>query len=367
MATRGPAIGYTMPAMSCQPERIVVFLPNWVGDAVMFTPTLRAIRARYERAHLALLARPAPAAALAPNAWAQETIVDRGGALASACALRRRRFDLAVLGPNSFRSALLARLGGARRRLGYNRDGRGFLLTDKLAPPRSADGRFAVTPALDYYLELGAHLGCDVSDRRMELAVGDSDAARAEALLSEAGVEPGRPVVLVNPGASFGPSKLYPPERFAAVADALVDRRKAQIIINAAPSERAYADAVEAAMAHRPAANLARVDNTLGLLKAVVARSDLLITNDTGARHLAAALGASVVTIFGSTDPGWTEIGYDRERIVRVDVPCGPCQRKRCPLPVGPEHHQCMLGIAPEMVAAAAEELLDQEGPREPG
>jgi heptosyltransferase-2 len=109
--------------------------------------------------------------------------------------------------------------------------------------------------------------------------------------------------------------------------------------------------------------NLARVPNSLGLLKALVRRSNLVITNDTGPRHFAAAFGVPVVTVFGATDPGWTTIYYPRERIVRVEVPCGPCQRRTCPLPEGPRHHQCMLKIPPEMVLAAAEELLSEARP----
>ena len=103
-------------------------------------------------------------------------------------------------------------------------------------------------------------------------------------------------------------------------------------------------------MAERALLNLARAENTIGRLKALVARAELLVTNDTGPRHVAAALGTGVVTVFGSTDPDRTTIDYDRERIVRVEVPCGPCQKKHCPLPPGPDRHQCMLGIAPETV-----------------
>ena len=340
-------------------ERLVVFLPNWVGDAVMFTPALRAIRARFGPARLALAGRAAPLAALAPCPWADETIRDAGSVLALARALRRGRFDLAVLGPNSFRSALAARLAGAKRRVGYARDGRGWLLTDRLEAPRAADGSWAKTPALDYYLELAGYLGCETGDKRMELSVSAGDAAAAEELLTGAGADRARPIVLLNPGASFGASKMYPPGRFAAVADALIQRRGAQIIINAAPDEGEVAGAVERAMNESPLVNLAAVANSLGLLKALVARSKLMITNDTGPRHFAAALGVPVVTIFGATDPDWTTIYYERERIVRVRVSCGPCQRKTCRLPEGPKKHQCMLKIPPEMVLAAAEELLD--------
>ncbi|KPK85702.1 MAG: hypothetical protein AMJ81_03075 [Phycisphaerae bacterium SM23_33] len=349
-----------MLAVEAEPRRIVVFVPNWVGDAVMFTPTLRAIRARFRDSQITLFARPAPAAVLTPNPWTGNMIVDRGGFIANVRWLRRGRFELAVLGPNSFRSGLLARLGGAARRLGYSRGGRGALLTDKLDPPRDTGGTFAVVPALDYYLRLAEHLGCDVADKRMELAVADADAARADSLLSQAQADTGRPIVILNPGASFGSSKMYPAERFARVADALIERRGAQIVISAAPAERPVANAVQEAMSRSPLINLGRVGNTLGLLKAMVRRSDLMITNDTGPRHFAAAFNVPVVAIFGATDPERTTIYYDRERIVRVDVPCGPCQRKQCPLPPGPRHHQCMLKIPPEMVLAATEALLGQ-------
>ena len=349
-----------MLTMDHQPERIVAIIPNWVGDAVMFTPTLRAIQRRFDGAAISLLARPAPAAALAPCPWADEIIIDGGGLIATTRRLRRGKFDLAVLGPNSFRSALTARLGGVRRRLGYARDGRGWLLSDKLSPVRDADGDWAVTPALDYYLKLAEHLGCDVTDKRMELSVADEDGSAADRLLHDAGATHARPVVLINPGASFGPSKLYPIERFAAVADALVASRGAQVVINAAPTaeERAIARAVAAVMRRPVLINCADRDNTLGLLKALIVRADLVITNDTGPRHIAAALGTPVVTIFGATDPDWTTIDYDKERIIRVDVPCGPCRKKECLLPLGADHHQCMTKISPEMVVAAAEELL---------
>ena len=112
-------------------------------------------------------------------------------------------------------------------------------------------------------------------------------------------------------------------------------------------------------MRRAPAVSFDERDNTLGLLKSLVRRCSLVITGDTGVRHFAAAFDTPVVTLFGSTDPVWASIDYDKERIIRVDVPCAPCQKKRCPLPEGPEHHQCMEKITPEMVLAAAEELLD--------
>lgn len=350
-------------------RRIAVFLPNWVGDVVMATPAVRALRERFRDAAVTYVGRPAALATIGGAEPPDPVIVDRSAErprwasfLALAAAVRRGQFDLAVLLPNSFRTALAARLAGVRRIAGYARDGRGWLLMEKLQPPRGPDGRFAPIPALDYYAALVGLLGAVCRDRRLALPVAAADAAAAERLLAEAGLLPKRtrkPLVMLNPGSSFGPSKMWDPRRFAALADLLVQRRGAGIIINAAPAERLVAAEAAEAMRHPATLNLARHANSIGLVKALLRRCDLLVTNDTGARHLAAAMGTGVVTLFGSTDPEWSRIDYTRERIVRVEVECSPCQKKLCQQPAGPFYHQCMERISPEVVLAAAEELLD--------
>jgi heptosyltransferase-2 len=144
--------------------------------------------------------------------------------------------------------------------------------------------------------------------------------------------------------------------------------RDAQVIINAAPSERPVAREVAEAMSRRPMLSFHERDNTIGLLKGLVRRCDLLVTNDTGARHFGAAFGIGVVTLFGSTDPVWAQIDYPNERIVRVDVPCSPCQRKVCPNPPGEEFHRCMRAITVDAVASACNDVLArcQEGSQTP-
>ena len=350
-------------------QRIVILLPNWVGDVVMATPALDALCRCFGDAHIACLGRPIALEVLQPAEWVDEWIVDESdranralGFLRLAGKIRSSHYDLAVLFPNSFRAALLARVGGVRRIAGYDRDGRGWMLTDKLAPARDEKHRFIPVPAIDYYLGLAGLLGAGGESRRMFLPVSESSQAEAESILQQAAFGPGKPLVMLNPGASFGVSKMWDPDRYAAVADALIEKRGAQIIINAAPLERPVAAQVAAAMQHTPLVNFAQRDNTIGLLKSLMRRCDLLITNDTGARHIAAAFGIGVVTVFGSTDPRWTEIYYDHQRIVRVDVPCAPCQQKLCPNPAGPLYHRCMSAITPQMVLAAADQLLDNPG-----
>jgi heptosyltransferase-2 len=365
----------------------------------MATPALKALRRHFAQARITHIGRKMSLETLRGSDWADATLAERSnqrpalaGFAATSLAIRAGKFDLAVLLPNSFRSAVLARVGGGIKRVvGYDRDGRGWLLSDKLAPPRGEDGKLSAVPAIVYYNAIATHLGAPDPGWTMELPVSPDNQAAADAMLRDAGItlvpsppsarrsslaaasggggqgwpppitevptSPG-PLVMLNPGASFGPSKLWPAERFAAVADELIARRGAAVIINAAPAEKAVALAVAAAMRHPPLINLAERENSIGLVKALLLRCDLAITNDTGARHLAVALGAAVVTIFGSTDPARTELHYQRERIIRADVPCSPCQKKQCPLPVGAEFHQCMTAISPSMVLAAAEELL---------
>ena len=356
------------------PERIAVFLPNWVGDVVMATPALRALRRRFPESHVTLAGRAPALETLAGTAFGDATVTDPGpaggpvrGLARFVGGLRGGRHDLAVLLPNSFRAALAARLAGICHIVGYARDRRSWLLSRSLAPPRDEDGGFSPVPAIDYYIRLVALLEATCGCRRMQLAVGPDDARVADEMLREAGVDDARPIVMLNPGASFGVSKMWDPERYAAVGDALTARRGAQIIINAAPAERRIAAMVARVMKAQPLLNFAERGNTLSMLKALVQRSALLITNDTGARHIAAALGVDVVTLFGSTDPRWSEIDYRRERIIRMDVPCSPCQQKFCTQPAGPLYQQCTTAITPEMVLRAAEELLGQGQDDSPG
>ena len=354
----------TEPLTSISPERIVVFLPNWVGDAVMATPALRALRQRFASARITFFGKPASVAVLDGSGLCDATALDRlsgsstrQGAFAAGRRLRSEKFDLAVLLPNSFRSALIARRARISRRLGYDRDHRGWLLTDRRQPPRG-DGGLEVYPALDYYLDLVAECGATPDSRELRLGVTDAGEAQAQQLLADAQYDSSQPLVLLNPGGSFGPSKLWPAERYAAAADSLVDQCDAQIIINAAPGEETIAAAVAVAMAHPPLVNLADDANSLALVKSLLKRTDVLITNDTGARHIGAAMQTALVTIFGSTDPAWTIIDWPRERIIRADVACSPCQKKRCPNPPGSTFHQCMTAIQPQDVIDAAKDLL---------
>jgi heptosyltransferase II len=359
------------PAAPGRPTgRLLVVMPTWLGDIVMATPALRALRQVYPDAHITALVRRSMRPILEPCPWADRCVSmrARGGLLPRtstgdgerrestlrlAARLARGRFDTAVLLPNSFRTALLARLAGIPRRIGYDRDARGGLLTDRLLPRRRLGG-FVPVPAIDYYLGLARYLGAANPDATMQLFTRPVDDAKADALLTEAGYRVGdpRPLVLLNPGANYGDAKMWYPDRFAAVADKLAERFDAVTAINGSPRERPILAAVHAA-AQRPIIDLARRGFDLRLLKSVVRRCSLMITNDTGPRHVAAAMGVPVVSIFGPTDPRWAETGFVLDRQVRIDVFCSPCQKKRCPI-----DHRCMTGIDADMVFEHAADLL---------
>jgi heptosyltransferase-2 len=337
-------------------RNILVVLPNWVGDAVMATPALRALREHYRQARITLLGRPPILAVLGDDpSLADATLEAPKGhlltTLKTARQIRRGRFDLAVLLPNSFRSGLLAWLGRVERRAGYARDGRSCMLTDRMTPPRDEDGKLRPYPARDYYIDLVKFLGATVTSRELTLEV---DASAGEDILAEAGCDPARPLVMINPGGANNLSKLWLAERFAAVADELITRHDAQVILNAAPGEQEMLTPVSQAMAQPLLLDFTKRSNTLPQLKALLARSDLLITTDTGARHIGAAVGTSVVTIFISTDPEWARIDCPRERIVTVNQPFTPVEAG------SHEHLQMVRGVTVEMVLSEAEALLDR-------
>lgn len=333
--------------------KLAIFLPGWVGDVVMATPAVRALRRHFGDAHTIGVMKPYVADVIAGSDWFDEIIPLRG-ALSTGWELRNRKIDLAVLFPNSFRSALTAWVGGCRRRVGYRRYCRGPLLTDPLEPERDG-GVLRVSPVIDAYNRLAEYTGCAPPGHDMELFTTPDDEAAADRVWQEASLGLYPEVVCLNPGAAFGSAKYWPAEYFARLAVDLVERRGCGVLVLCGPSEQELARQI-ARLANRPAivalSNLG-VRPSLGLTKSCVRRADLLVTTDSGPRHFAAAFDRPVVTLFGPTHIGWTETYHPRAIHLQKQVPCGPCQRRRCPI-----DHRCMKELSPGEVLIAAEELL---------
>lgn len=314
-------------------------MPSWVGDAVMATPALRVLRASMPGAFIGALVRPGIDALLAGSRFIDEFHVEtvRGvmGPKRSAAKVRGRRYYAAVLFTNSFSTALTARLAGIPRRIGYDRDGRGLLLTDRLTAQKRRDvepfrrsatdpGAWAPVAACVYYerlvlrtLELAGARASETAGGPLELTATADDEAAARAILERAGVDAGAYAVL-NPGGN-NPAKRWPAERFALVADHLKRVHGLTSLINGSPGEAGLLEEIAAACGEGTGAvPLARMGVTLASLKGIVKGARLMVTNDTGPRHVAAAFGVPVVSLFGPTDPRWTTIPA-RERVIKAD------------------------------------------------
>jgi heptosyltransferase-2 len=341
-------------------ERILIRCPNWIGDMIAATAALRCVRANYPKAHIALLLKAYVRPVIAHAPWADEIVEmdPRGGwsgLFATVKELRRAPpYDLALLLTQSFNSALMVRLARAERRIGHARDGRSLLLTDAVPwPGRGENPR--LVPKVQVYTSLIEYLGCEgADDQRPEVFTAPEDEAQADRLLDASGRDGKRPLLAIVPGAAYGASKLWPPARFAAVADALAASRRLQTVLLTGPGEEPIGAEIAGAMKNRPIL-FREGEVSFGALKAIVRRSTLMICNDTGPRHLAIAYNIPVVVLMGPTSPVVTHSDYPRTTILRQDVPCGPCYRRRCPT-----DHRCMTLITPEMVIAAAQTLLDQ-------
>jgi heptosyltransferase-2 len=344
--------------------RIAVFLPNWVGDAVMATPALRALRQHFPDSRILGVLKPYVAGVLAGAPWLDDHLyLDKRGSWsqrwpAVAARLCRERVDLAVLFSNTFRSALVAWLAGCRRRIGYACHGRSLLLTDRLQPVRDEQGQLLPCPVIDAYNRLAELVGCPNPGYRMELFTTLADERAADTVWERFGLDRYPEVVCLNPGAAFGSAKHWPAESFAAVARDLVEGRGSGVLVLCGPGERGLARLI-VALAGRPGVySLADGPLSLGLTKACIRRADLLVTTDSGPRHFAAAFDRPVVTLYGPTHIAWTQTYHPKAVDLQRPVPCGPCQLRVCPL-----DHRCMKELRPTEVLRAAEELLARYQP----
>ena len=348
-----------MPIIEGDLQRILVRATNWVGDAVMSLPALQALRARYPRAHIAVLARPWVADVYAREAFADEVIPytaprgwrDLRGKLRIARQLRAMRFDAAILLPNAFEAAALVWMAGIPRRIGYARDGRGWLLTTPV--PRPQPGEIPRHERF-YYLELLRRAGIltelPASD---QIRLGGAAEARQAGLrrFADLGLTQ---VTGVSPGAAFGAAKRWLPERFAESVAALGH----DAALFGSKDERALCEQIAQDLRRRGI----RVHNfagetTLSEYIELAAACRVYLTNDSGSMHIASALNVPTVAIFGATDHVGTGPTGSLARVVREPVECSPCLLRECPI-----DHRCMKAVSPDRVVREASELITLSG-----
>ncbi len=343
--------------------KLMIRATNWVGDAIMALPALRHVRKRFPGAHIAIVARPYVADIyrdqeicnqLIPyNATGEHSGIRGRARIASQ--LRAEKFDVALLLQNAFDAAWLAWRARIPERIGYARDGRSLLLTKAIPVPKPGE-----IPAHEkfYYMELVRRVGWQESLEdvpKIELTVPVQKRQLAETFLSAAGVRKSVKKIAIGAGASYGSAKCWPPERFGALVNLLQSESDADVILFGTASEQAVSSAIASAMRKTP------IDLTgktaIGDLPALLSCCDLFVGNDSGAMHVAAAVGLPVVAIFGPTDAAGTAPVTPRGTILQHQTYCSPCFLRRCPI-----DHRCMTAIAPELVEAAAKPLLAVRG-----
>ena len=335
--------------------KILIRATNWVGDAIMALPALRAVREKFGEAHISVLARPYVldiyrdqeiADELIAYDWTSEHKGIRGQAKLVG-QLREQKFDTALLMQNAFDAAWLARRAKIPKRIGYARDGRSFLLTQAIPVPRHGE-----IPAHEkfYYLELIRRAGFIEQLPEVpwiELKVSVQKRQAAEEFLVANGAQKSRRRIAVGAGASYGSAKCWPPERFAETLNNMRQAGDTDVLLFGTAAEKTVSDAIVAGLKFRPFDLTGKT--TIADLPALLSRCDLFIGNDSGAMHVAAAVGLPLVAVFGPTDPFGTAPVTQKCTVVQEKPYCSPCFLRRCPT-----DHRCMKAVSPAMVEEAA-------------
>jgi heptosyltransferase-2 len=344
------------PSLAPAPRRILVKEVNWLGDVVMSLPALRAIRRTWPNAHLAILIKRELAGFFDGAGWLDEVIPysvargmrglgDRRRIIGQ---IRSRNFDLAVLFPNSFESALWPAIARVPRRAGYTTDRRTAMLTIRTRPtPLAMQAHQA-----NYWLEMvRASIGARGGLAEFRIEAHAPHLEKMRVWLGSRRKRADSRIVALAPGAAFGPAKEWPANHYARLIDLLAERHRAESVMVGAPGERARC--AEIAAASRSGAIVAAGETNLGELLATIALADGFIGNDSGAMHVAAALGRPTVGIFGSTNPERTGPMGSSARVIWRHLECSPCLARTCRF----GHYNCLVEITPGEAAHALKEL----------
>lgn len=338
------------------PARVLVKEVNWLGDLVMSLPALRAVRRAVPQAHLAVLVKRELASFFDGSTWIDEIIPyalspglqglrDRRRIIAG---IRARRFELAVVLPKSFDAALWPALARVPRRAGFVSDGRGWLLTDKAMLTAELTERHQVH---DYLYMLRHTLGIDGRADDCRPDVHEPHRAKIQEWLAERRQQPDGRLIALGVAAAYGPAKEWPAERYVALIDLLAERHGVDCVLVGAPGERAKCEQVASASKHG-AISAAGV-MTVGEAVALLSLCDGFAGNDSGAMHMAAAVGIPTLGIYGSTRPERTGPLGPRTRVIYRQIECSPCLERTCRF----GHYQCLTQISPNEVARALKEL----------
>jgi heptosyltransferase-2 len=339
--------------------KILIRATNWIGDAIMVLPALRAVREKCTQAEIGVVARPYVLDIYRDQGIADELIAydlageHRGiaGRERLSTQLRERKFDMALLLQNAFDAAWLAWRAKIPERIGYSRDGRGLLLTKAIPVPRTGE---IPTHEKFYYLELLRRAGLIDALPEVpwiELKVPAEKSRRAEEFLVASGAQKGATRIAVGAGAAYGSAKCWPSDRFAETLNHLTNPNDANVILFGTAGEAPVSTAILAGLKKKPIDLTGKTQ--IADLPALLSRCNLFLGNDSGAMHVAAAVGLPIVAVFGPTDPNGTVPVTPKCTVVQQKPYCSPCFLRRCPT-----DHRCMKAVTPIMVEAAVRNQL---------
>jgi heptosyltransferase-2 len=331
--------------------KIAVRAPNWIGDAVLSLPAVASIQRSFPQDEVWIAAEEGVKDLFSADGLAAGVVTvprskDVKTLRRAARELKGHGFKIVILLTNSFGSALLFYLAGVPDRWGYGTDGRALLLT------RPVRVRERETPRhqLHYYLDLVSGLGLKILPAELRYPLPPEEKEKARAELLRLGIDPARPLVILSPGASYGPAKKWPTSRFARLSCLFQEEKKAEVLIVGSAHETETARTISSSLSKKPVSLMGRT--TLPQLLGLLSLARLVISNDSGPMHLANSLRVPVVGIFGPTDPAVTGPFEQPSAVVKKDVPCWPCTYRNCPY-----DHRCMMSIEPEEVYRVAETL----------
>lgn len=340
-------------------NRILIRSSNWIGDAVMTTPAIRAIRLNFPGAEISILAKPWVAPIYENNSHIDRILICRSdgrhggfaGIFRLARDLRKEKFDLAFLLPNSFETAFVSFLAGISMRAGYDTDCRKFFLTH----PVRLKSEYKRYHQIDYYLMILKQMGLRAFGTQQTLVASDAEKKVAWQRFQVFGVAGGSLLIGINPGAAFGTAKRWFPDRYAALARKLITSFNAHIAIFGSPGEKKLGEYITGKIGQR-CVNLCG-KTTLREAISAISVCDLFITNDSGLMHVAAALDIPQIAVFGSTDSVATSPASPSSRIIQDPIECNPCLKPECPK----GNHLCMKNITVDMVFDVARRLLNEK------
>lgn len=303
-------------------QRVGIFMPTWVGDAVMATPTLRCLRDAFPHAEIVGVMRPVIRDLLhGDNLFSEHLLFDKRARFARCGligSLRRAQLDSVVLLTNSLWTAAVVRLAGVRQSIGYARDLRGWLLSNRVTCPRPA-GPVAPIATLDDYLGIAKHLGCSTTDRRTRLVVAPDEQQQAEQLWEQLGFRQTTPTVVINSASATDQLRIWPQAKVGELSKRIAEQLGYQVLLHCGPAERSLTNQLAQSLQHPLVASMGvAVDLPIGLTKAVMSQATAVITTDSGPRHIAVALDRPVVSLFGPTTPEATRTYNHPESCVQA-------------------------------------------------